>query len=228
MVRVELQTRDGARAVDLPVRRLFIAGYTGRDQAAVAAHVKELAEHGIPAPSRVPSLFPGVPARVTTASTIAVVGGRTSGEAEFVATRHDGRLLVGVGSDHTDRQLEAHSVVMSKQVCEKPVGARWWPADELEDHWDELRLVATAWDHDRPVPYQEGALAQMLPLEALVAEVEARVGPLEGDVVFSGTLPLLAGEFVCGPRFRAELVDPVLGRSLVCEYEVQALSVFDD
>lgn len=213
----------------IPVRRLLIAGFTGRDQDAVAAHVEELKEHGIAGPKRVPSLFAGVPARVTTSGGIVVHGERTSGEAEFVVTRVDGQLLVGVGSDHTDRELEAHSIIKSKQVCEKPVGSVWWRADDVLDHWDELQLRATAWTPDGvETEYQSGSVAAMLSLTDLLEEVENRVGAIDGDVLYSGTLPLLTDDFVCGPRFRSELIDPVLGRTLSCDYLIEQLPVLDD
>ena len=32
-----------------------------------------------------------------------------------------GRIFVGLGSDHTDRKVEAYSVTVSKQMCDKPM-----------------------------------------------------------------------------------------------------------
>ena len=32
-----------------------------------------------------------------------------------------GRIFVGCGSDHTDRKVEAYSVTVSKQMCDKPI-----------------------------------------------------------------------------------------------------------
>lgn len=228
-MKLELHADGAFLPIDVPVRRLLIAGFTGRDQDAVAAHVEELAEHGIAGPKRVPSLFPGVPSRVTTRPSITVHGTRTSGEAEFIVTRRDGQVLVGIGSDHTDRELEAHSIIKSKQVCEKPVGPALWRADDVADHWDQLVLRATAWTADgEEVRYQEGTLDAMLTLDALLEEVESRVGAVEGDILYSGTLPLLTDDFVCGPRFRSDLIDPVLGRRLACEYAVEVLPALDD
>jgi hypothetical protein len=228
-VKFDVITRDGVRPLQIPVRRLLIAGYTGRDRDAVAAHVEELARHGIAAPKRVPSLFAAVPTRLTTADHIVVHGDRTSGEAEFIITRIGEELFVGIGSDHTDRELESHSIIKSKQVCEKPVGRSLWRADEVKDHWDDIELMATAWDEDgTAVAYQQGTLGMMLSLDDLVAEVEGRVGPLEGDVLYSGTLALQTEDFVCGNRFRAELGDPALKRRLHCEYHVHRLPQLDD
>lgn len=228
-MRFALETADGTEPIEITPRRLLIAGYTGRDQASVRAHVDEMAAHGVEAPSRIPSLFAAPASLVTTAHRIEVHGDRTSGEAEFILVRHAGALLVGVASDHTDRHLEEHSVIKAKQTCERPVGFTLWRVDDVVDHWDELILRGKAWGEvsSQEILYQEGTLAEMLAPDELLGDVEERVGALDEDVLFSGTLALLTGEFVCGPRFRAELIDPVLDRSLVCDYDVDVLPALD-
>src|SRR5574341_1413948 len=96
--------------VSLDIRRLINAGYTGRDQAAVRHHIEELKAHGVPAPERTPVLFPKPAALLAQGPTIEVLGGRTSGEAEFVLLVAGGWVLVAAGSDHTDRELEKVSI----------------------------------------------------------------------------------------------------------------------
>ena len=59
------------------------AGYAGRDQAAVASHIAELAELGVPAPAVTPSLYPISPYLAQQTDEVAVQHGRTSGEAEW-------------------------------------------------------------------------------------------------------------------------------------------------
>jgi hypothetical protein len=114
-------------------------------------------------------------------------------------------------------------------MCDKPVSGTLWHAEDLADHWDDLRLVSTAWDDGgQPLLYQDGSLARLLSLEDMVEEVEKRVGLIEGDFLFSGTLPLEPEDFACGGRFRAELIDPVRKRRLCCEYEVRTLPILDD
>ena len=39
----------------------------------------------------------------------------------------EGEWYVGIGSDHTDRVLEAVSIRKSKQVCAKPISKELWP-----------------------------------------------------------------------------------------------------
>lgn len=220
--------RDGAETpLDVDVRLVLLAGYTGRDRAAVQAHVEELARHGIAAPTRTPTVYAAPASRVTTGRAIAVNGARTSGEAEFVVIRDAGRLLVGVGSDHTDRELEGHSVVKSKQCCDKPVAATLWPYDDVADHWDDLVLEAEVVTDFGALPYQRGKLADMMTVDTLLAGLARRVGPVDDALVFSGTLPLLTDGFRSGPGFRARLVDPVLDRALVCDYRVDVLPELD-
>lgn len=228
-MRFDIQNVHGDHdSFEVEVRRVLIAGYTGRDRAAVEAHIDELADHGVAPPKRIPSLFPCVTRRVTSQDRIQVHGAETSGEAEFLTTRHNGELLVSVGSDHTDRGLEAHSVIKSKQVCDKVVSSTWWRAHDVRDHWDKLQLKSTTWVDDTEIPYQDDVLAHMLPLDDLVAQVEDRVGDIDDDILYSGTFALLTDGFQYGTRFRAELIDPVLNRSLVCDYQVQVLPPLDD
>jgi hypothetical protein len=203
-------------------RRLLIAGYTGRDQAAVARHIAELREHGIPAPARTPALYALAPDRLTTAESIAVVGQETSGEAEFVLLFTGGELYVGVGSDHTDRDLERQAVARSKQVCPKPVSARLWRWSDVEASWDGCRLASNA----DSAAYQEGSVAELMAPDRILAFVRERVGDdLEGSAIFCGTLPLIGGEFRFARRFAGVLTDPTRGRELRCTY---ALDVVDD
>jgi hypothetical protein len=206
-------------------RRLLIAGYTGRDQAAVARHIAELREHGIPAPERTPALYALAPDRLTTAEALDVVGAESSGEAEFVLIYSGGALYIGVGSDHTDRGLERLNVPRSKQVCPKPVSARLWPWTAVRDRWDGCQL--RSWQGDaNGEPYQAGSVAELMTPDAVLAMVRERIGDdLEGTAIYCGTLPLIGGDFRFERRFAAALVDPADGAELRCSY---SLNVVDD
>ena len=220
-------------------RRVLMAGYSGRDQAAVQRHIDELRDHGIPAPTQVPILFPATVDRLTMADEIEVLGTRTSGEAEFVLLYHQGRAYVAAGSDHTDRELEKVSIMFAKQVCPNVLSREAWPLDEVRDRWDQL--VLRAWTTPRPSPgqdgaelprrrYQEDRLAEMLPPEDLEALVGERVGgELEGTVIYSGTIPIRdGGGFAFGGTFAAELEDPATGRLLRCAYAVREVPLTGD
>ncbi|MGQ0804402.1 MAG: DUF2848 family protein [Actinomycetota bacterium] len=220
-LRLNLGDLDGSRAaIDVPVRQLLLAGYTGRDRAAVLDHVRELEKVGVAPPSRIPSVFVVEPDLVRVVDTIEVRGSETSGEVEVVLLQTHTGLLVGVGSDHTDRAHEAIDVDEAKGMCAKPISRTVWRHRDVEGHWDQLEL--RSWTSDGSVRrlYQEGSLAEFLLVDTLLDELSAAGHPdLTETVVFGGTLPTLDG-LSCGARFEIELRDPVLGRALSCAYGV--------
>ncbi len=220
-LRLSIAERDGRLVpTKVPVRRVLLAGYTGRDRAQVAAHIHELERLGVTPPERVPMVWDIAPTLLTTASRISVSGAETSGEAEFCVVAHGGELLIGVGSDHTDRRLEAVDLAASKAACPKVLSGQVWRYADLRQQWDELLLRAWVDDGAERRLYQEGTLASFLSLEAELAELQ-RWGyeALDGSVLFGGTLSSIGG-LAFASRFEAELVDPRLNRSLHCGYEV--------
>ena len=69
-----------------------------------------------------------------------MIGPKTCGEVEYVIVVKDGKIYIGAGSDHTDRELEAASVPKAKQICAKPIAPTLWDYEELKDHWDSITL----------------------------------------------------------------------------------------
>ncbi|MFN7570650.1 MAG: DUF2848 domain-containing protein [Betaproteobacteria bacterium] len=209
-------------------QRLVVAGWTGRDRAAIEHHIEELALLGVPRPSAVPLYYRLAPQLLTQAGAIQVIGDRSSGEVEPVLLRIGGQWWLTVGSDHTDRRLETVSVAASKQVCAKPVAGQAWRWDAVEPRADSLLLESWIDEDGAWQPYQSGTLASIRPLRQLidgVSDVDADL-PL---VLFCGTLavrPNAAGVGIRpAPRFAMALSDPQGGRSVRHEYEVTALPV---
>src|SRR5690606_3114059 len=128
---------QNAPSVDanVDIKQCVIAGWAGRDRAAIEHHIEELEAVGVPRPSAVPLFYRVAAQQLTQDESVEVVGPDTSGEAEVFLFPHEGKHWVSVSSDHTDRQLETHSVALSKQVCAKPVGKQAWAFDEVEPHW---------------------------------------------------------------------------------------------
>jgi hypothetical protein len=207
---------DSDLSLDAP--RLIIAGYTGRDAAAVAAHIEELAAIGIPPPASVPAFFELDPGLVTSDPVVQIAGSNTSGEVEPVLIRHNGRHYLGVGSDHTDRDVERTDIAASKAACPKPVSHQIvaLPEDLAALHWDAIDVAS---DVDGE-PYQRGSLAVMRTPTDLLSRLTGALGEFDGDLVmFCGTVPLLTGAFRAGRRWRLELkLDPNI--SLTHTYEV--------
>ena len=215
-----LTSGGGMRSVRVDVGRVLLAGYTGRDRARVMAHVRELEAHGVAPPARIPAVYVVAPELLTTESAVTVNGSQTSGEAEVYLVPLPDGLLVGVGSDHTDRAHEAIDVNESKALCPKPVSRSVWRYEDVRDHWDRLELRSWMTESDTRRLYQEGRLEALLGVDALLAELKAAGhGDLVGHAVFGGTLPALGG-LAFGRRFEVELFDPVLDRRLGCAYDI--------
>ena len=123
---------------------------------------------------------------------IEVMGTASSGEVEFVLLQYQGRLWIGTGSDHTDREVEAYGVTVSKQMCEKPLAPQFWAFDDVAAHWDRLMLRSHATIDGKRVLYQEGSVAAMRHPEDLIARY-AKGGLAEGTLMFCGTLAVHGG-----------------------------------
>lgn len=199
------------------VSELVIAGWTGRDQAALHKHIRELEALGVRPPKTTPIFYRVAASLLTTAGEIEVSGPDSSGEVEFVLIKEDSGLRVAVGSDHTDRKAETVGVSLSKQLCAKPVSPESWRYDEVKPHWE--RLVLRSWADGEL--YQEGPVTAMRAPEDLLQ----RFGGLRsGWAMFCGTLAAKGG-IRPAARFTMELEDPVLKRRLSHEYAIKVLPV---
>lgn len=222
-LRIE-RLRQSSNPFRVVARELVIAGWTGRDREARAEHIRELTALGVPRPASTPVYYRISASRLTTAPVIEVSGHDSSGEVEFVLLAAEGRMYVGVGSDHTDRKVESYGVTVSKQMCDKPVAPVFWPHDEVAGHWDELVLRSyTVADGERRL-YQEGGVSAMLPPDELVRGYAGSERLGDGVILFGGTLPTRGG-VRSAERFEAELEDPRLGRRIGFGYDQRALPV---
>src|SRR5262245_59281623 len=173
----------------IEVNRLIVAGWTGRDKAAVEKHIAELGAIGVRRPRAVPTFYKLGAALLTTAPEIEVVGEDSSGEVEFVFVSAPDGIYVGVGSDHTDRKVEAYAITVSKQMCPKPLGTELWPLDEIEGHWDKLVLRSYVTRKKKRRLYQEGEVSHMLAPRDLMGRFAGPRKTLQpGVVMFCGTL----------------------------------------
>ncbi|MBF6440239.1 DUF2848 domain-containing protein [Nocardia cyriacigeorgica] len=216
---------DGSRRT-VDVRTLLNAGYAGRSQADVAAHIAELAELGVPGPTRIPCVYPIAPYLAMQTDEVPVQHERTSGEAEWalvVAGDGPGELLLTAACDHTDRQLEQHAVAWSKQAAPDVLARSAWPLDEVAGYIDELTLTGSVLVDRETEVIQQGTLAELLTPQYWVEELRRR-GLLEvGTVLMSGTIPMRPDADQFSDGWRVELGDPRTGRSIELSYAVRRL-----
>jgi hypothetical protein len=220
-------TLDGGaqRALEVPVHTLVIAGWTGRDVAAMEAHIAELEKLGVPRPKSTPIFYRASAALLTQSQDIDVVGNTSSGEVEPVLVSTSEGLWLGVGSDHTDRQVETIGITISKQLCAKPVARSLWRFDDVAAHWDELIVRSWVTRGGERRLYQEGALAKMRrPLDLVRLYGGEGYALPAGTVMFCGTLAV-QGEIAPAELFEMEIEDPVLRRRITHSYRPAELPI---
>ncbi|MEC7377268.1 MAG: DUF2848 domain-containing protein [Pseudomonadota bacterium] len=216
---------DTGESLDINICQLVIAGWAGRVQAAIDEHIEELKAIGVTPPSETPLFYRVAANQLTTAPTIQVLGDQTSGEVEVVLIGSDRGTLVGIGSDHTDREAEAWSVAHSKQVCAKPVGTQVWRLEQVIDHWDTLQMASYATVDGKEELYQQGPVTGLLhPAELLRRFGLDKPELAPGQAMLCGTLPVI-GELRPADAFRMVLKDPATGLELQHQYAIQTLPV---
>jgi uncharacterized protein DUF2848 len=213
---------QGTDQVDVVPATLIVAGWTGRDEAALRHHIEELAAIGVPRPSSMPVFYRNSASNLTQADAIEVLGPDTSGEVEPVIVSLADGLWIGLGSDHTDRKAETSGIALSKQLCAKPLGRALWPLVEVADHWDQLLLRSFATIGGRRQKYQEGHLSAMRGPADLIERYGAELAP--DTVMYCGTFAAIDG-IRPASRFEMEMEDPVLGRTMASAYDIRVMPV---
>ncbi|MCP3458879.1 DUF2848 domain-containing protein [Bradyrhizobium sp. CCGUVB23] len=219
-----VDAQDTTTPLTLAIDQAVIAGWTGRDPVARDKHIAELEAVGIARPASTPIYYRVSARRLTMEDSIECSGGESSGEVEFVLIGWQGRIFVGCGSDHTDRKVEAYSVTVSKQMCDKVVAPVLWELEDVIGHWDKMVLRSYAWINGERVLYQEGTLDAMLPVAELIARGFDGKNLPDGCAMFGGTFAAKGG-IRPADRFEFELEDPVLGRTIRHAYNVITLPV---
>ncbi|WP_027528227.1 DUF2848 domain-containing protein [Bradyrhizobium sp. Ec3.3] len=219
-----VDAQDTTTPLTLAIDQAVIAGWTGRDPVARDKHIAELEAVGVARPASTPIYYRVSARRLTMEDSIECSGGESSGEVEFVLIGWQGRIFVGCGSDHTDRKVEAYSVTVSKQMCDKVVAPVLWELEDVIGHWDKMVLRSYAWINGERVLYQEGTLDAMLPVAELIARGFDGKNLPDGCAMFGGTFAAKGG-IRPADRFEFELEDPVLKRTIKHGYDVVTLPV---
>ncbi len=214
-----------AATLEVNIDQLVIAGWAGRDPEAIMHHISELEALGVPRPSAVPLFYRVAANQLTQNKTVEVIGSASSGEAEVFIFTHQGELYVSLASDHTDRELESHSVALSKQLCVKPVATTAWRMSDVAEHWDQLILRAWIKEDGEYRLYQQGPLSTLRePGDLLSRYLNQGALPANGLGMTCGTVAAIGG-IRPATEFRMELVDERLGRSISHAYQSLELPV---
>ncbi len=220
----QLTSAGGSRSADVTIREAILAGWTGRDRAAMEKHIVEMEAVGVKRPPSLPVFYRCSASRLNLETEIEVTGEDSSGEVEFVLIQWQGNLWVGTGSDQTDRKVESYNITVSKQMCDKPLGRELWSYADIAGHWDQLVLRAWLVADGKRELYQQAAVGSMLAPGDLIRQYTGSDALPEGFAMFSGTIPAIGG-LRPSQRFEFELEDPVLRRSLRHGYAIRTLPV---
>lgn len=229
MTRCSFTLPDGSTR-EVTITQLLNAGYAGRDQEGVAAHIAELAELGVPAPSSTPTMCAVAPYLAQQTDVVEVQHGQTSGEAEWAMVLTDsyaqtGEILLAAACDHTDRALEAHGVAWSKNAAPDVLSAAAWPLDEVAGHIEEIRIVGRVGSGDDDwQTIQDGTAGDLLLPDYWLGVLKERGLDRPGTVLISGTIPMRADVDQFADRWQVELVDETLKRSVACQYRVEQMA----
>jgi 4-hydroxyphenylacetate 3-monooxygenase len=219
-ISVRIEEASGPREARLPVAAMYNLGSATRRAEAAVPHQEEVARSGIFIAFDIPAprIYPIATHALVTGDKVEVFGAHSSGEVEIVVLSAEGRVFVGVGSDHTDRHVEQTSILWSKQMCPNVLAPVFWPLDEMRDRWDSC--VLRSWVDGRP--YQDVRAGEFLPPREMLRIVRERSAFVpEGNIlVFGGTIVSLAKELGYGKRWEIELEDPVGQRRIRHGYDV--------
>jgi hypothetical protein len=193
-----------------------IVGYAARDRASLDSHLVELDVLGVPRPERIPTVWVVEGSMLSSSGPLHASPATSSGEAEPVLVRHVGNWYLTIGSDHTDREMERISLAAAKGACPKAIATECWPLALVESHWDSLLVQSSIRLDGAWVPYQEGELALLQPVDWYLSRFSDHAGV--DRVVYCGTVPTSSGLRMGAEGFRAQLIDLRRGESLACEY----------
>ena len=223
MSELTFELPDGTTA-SVAVTTLLNAGYAGRNQSDVQAHIDELAELGIPGPETIPSLYPVSPYLAQQTDHVDVQHAKTSGEAEWALVFTADDVLLTVACDHTDRALEVHGVAWSKNASPDVLGAQAWRLSDVEADLDGITLEAFVTDaegEERQI--QNGTLAELLPPRYWIDRLTERGEAREGTVLISGTIPMDGSVDQFARAWRVVMTNPATGDRIEAGYEVELM-----
>jgi len=224
MLQLTVKTEHGQKSIAAPVKHAVIGGWTARDKASMEHHMEELEAVGVSRPNTTPVYYRVSASRITLNNSIEAIGTGSSGEVEYVLLAIDGKLYVGAGSDHTDRNAEVNGITIAKQLCDKPLANVFWPYEEVRDHWDKLIIRSYKVDGKKRELYQEGTVSSLLPPSELIGKYTNGGLLPDRTILFGGTVGAIGG-IKTSKHFEFELEDPVLKRKINHAYDVNSLPI---
>jgi len=238
-VRLAVHTARGTEQRVIRIGSVSGARYASRDLEGMRRKLDALLAQGKSATRTNPSIFRIGRYLLTQGEEFEVQGPLTGGEVEIVAIRNRDEILISVGSDQCDRELDPLFQDKPKQMCPHPLARAAWPYAEVRGHWDELRLYAHVVVGEHVVPVQDSSAAALVDLEYLLAMEDVAALP-DPALLYCGAVPFLDSAVETAARlglpeqtalgvgdaFLVRLHDPVLHRTI--EHRFSAVPLGDD
>jgi hypothetical protein len=222
----DLVTKNGIESITFEVDKVLLIGLAARDTEATKELLAKKKRDGIVTANNVPCIYYVGTSTLTQEDEITVTGNTSSGETEFAIFKRGEKIYIGMGSDHTDRELNLTKIIKSKQVCEKPISKEVWDYDELKDHWDSIKIKSWQVVDGVEIVDQDGTAEELLTVEDLIRESLRENDTVEDAVLFSGTIGLVNGLFY-GDAYKCLIEDPVLNRKIEFTYKVRTYEDFE-
>ena len=109
--------------------------------------------------------------------------------------------------------MEAYSVTVSKQMCDKPMAPALWELEDVIGHWDRMILRAWAGSMACACCTRKARSITCCRSRNLIQRGFGGKGLPDGCAMFGGTFAAKGG-IRPADRFEYELEDPVLKRSI--------------
>lgn len=227
-IKVCLEDKNGKAEKVITVNRLFNYGSAVRDPELIKKHHAEVKDVGVKIPNRgvLPRMYQMSPWILSTDEEIIVQGEKTSGEVELVFVDAGDDIYVGVGSDHSDREIERYSIHGGKQACPSVLAPKLWRLKEIEDHLDKIVMECEVETAGEKALYQKVNIDVFIDPRKLVSLIYERTSltPGNGMVLFSGTVPSVDVKLDYADKWTIRLTDTVLNRKIEHTYAVVCLN----
>jgi Protein of unknown function (DUF2848) len=224
---LEVEGSAGRTPLAFPATRVYNLGFTIRDAAKMQAHLDEVEKEGVPRPhtDNPPIIFPISSWATITDSHVPVQYGKTSGEIEIVTLVWGAEVYVGVGSDHTDRALEAVDIPWSKQVTPNILAPVVWRWQDVAAHWDAVQMESFVTEGGQRKLFQKAGVAEFWTPIEMRDSLHGRIVPVTegGMVLFSGTVVSVDHQLSYAREWTIRMTDPVLGRTIEHTYHIIVL-----
>ncbi len=233
MLDLLIESTKSTKPLQFEVKLHINGGFASRDQVAAQRTLDEMKREGINIPvKKTPIFWPKLTNRITTSNIIEVLAGSKScGEVEATILLGKGKekeIYIAVGSDHSDRELEKHDMVISKQMYPNVISKRVWRYEDVKQNWDAMVLRAWTVEADgKRTLYQEAKMNSLMTIEDFLDKAKEHIqGDIAGAVILMGTIPTLGGKLVFTPGFECELADEKAKKKLTCAYTIAPIAWF--